>query len=153
MIGFVPETEVARVRMGAGAAARLATGQRLRGTVTFISRAADPLTRTFRVEVEVPNPQGEIRDGQTVEIAIAADGLAAHLLPQSALTLDDDGRLGVRSLGPDNRVRFLPVEVVRDSPAGVWVSGLPETVDVITVGQDYVSEGVEVEPVYGELLQ
>lgn len=145
LVGFVPETEVSRIATGALAGGRLATGQDITGKVTFISRSADPVTRTFRVEILVDNTGGTIRDGQTADIAIASDGLPAHLLPLSSLTLNDDGDLGVRSVGEGDIVEFLPVTVVRDTVDGVWVSGLPDTVDVIVVGQEYVVHGVAVD--------
>lgn len=150
LVGFVPELDVDQVQLGAMAGARLASGREVRGEVTFISRSADETTRTFRVEVEVPNPDLTIRDGQTAEILIASDGTAAHLLPGSALTLDDDGAIGIRSVDADNRARFLPVTVLRDTVEGIWVGGLPDSVDVIVVGQEYVAEGVLVEPTYRE---
>lgn len=144
IVGFVPETEVDRLSPGARAGARLATGRTVTGTVSFLSRSADPETRTFRVEITVPNPDGSIRDGQTAEIVVEAQGARAHLLPASALTLDDEGRLGVRTVDGD-RAGFAPVTLLRDTPQGVWVEGLPEEAGVITVGQDYVTEGVPVE--------
>ncbi len=150
LVGFVPEGDLGRVRVGAPAVARLVSGRELRGQVSFLGRAADPLTRTFRLEVDLPNPDGAVRAGQTVEIVVVADSMAAHLLPQSALTLDDDGTLGVRTVTEDARVRFLPVRVLRDTPEGIWVAGLPEVVEVIVVGQEYVTDGVEVIPVRGE---
>lgn len=148
LVGFIPETEVARVTTGALAGARLATGEEISGAVSFLSRSADPTTRTFRVEILVPNPDLAIRDGQTAEIAISTDGLAAHLLPMSSLTLDNDGVLGIRSVGAENIVRFLPVSVVRDTIDGIWVSGLPDAVDVIVVGQEYVTDGVPIQVTY-----
>ena len=123
------------------------------GEVTFIARRADETTRTFRVDITLPNPDLAIRAGQTAEIAIEADGAMAHLLPQSALTLDDDGRLGIRSVAADGTARFLPVSVLRDTRSGIWVSGLPERVDVITVGQEYVTDGVAVRPSFEEVVQ
>ena len=150
LVGFVPETEVDRIEPGAMAGARLATGQEVTGRVSFISRSADPMTRTFRVDVEVPNPDLAIRDGQTAEIAIAAPGTRAHLLPQSALTLNDDGALGVRLVGADQTAAFAPVNLLRDTAQGVWVSGLDDKVDVIVVGQEYVEDGVPVIPTYRE---
>lgn len=153
LVGFVPETDVDRVELGARAGARLATGQQVTGEVTFLSRSADPTTRTFRVDIDVPNPEGRIRDGQTAEILIAADGVAAHKLPQSALTLDDAGRLGVRVVGPGDVAGFVPVRMVRDTTQGVWVTGLGERADVIVVGQDFVTEGVPVEPTFREVSQ
>jgi multidrug efflux system membrane fusion protein len=143
LVGFVPEVDVDRVTVGAAAGARLASGREVLGEVTFLSRSADPTTRTFRVEVEVPNADQSIRDGQTAEIFVSSAGATAHLLPQSALTLDDEGRLGVR-LVVDAAAAFAPVSVVRDVPEGIWVTGLAPEVDVIVVGQDYVTDGVPV---------
>ena len=135
------------------AGARLATGTEVRGLVTFLSRSADPATRTFRVEIQVPNSDLAISDGQTAEIIISSDGQPAHLLPQSALTLDNDGRLGVRTVDATNQVRFAEVQVVRDTIDGIWVAGLPEQADVIIVGQEYVIDGVEVIANYREASQ
>ncbi len=153
IVGFVPETEVNLVYEGALAGARLTTGQEVTGQVVFVSRSADPLTRTFRVEIAVPNSDLSIRDGQTAEISISSDGELAHLLPQSALTLNDDGDLGVRLVDETNTVAFAPIEFLRDSLAGVWVGGLPEKADVIVIGQEFVTQGVRVAPTYQENTQ
>ncbi|QDC09211.1 efflux RND transporter periplasmic adaptor subunit [Oceanicola sp. D3] len=153
LVGFLPENEVDRVETGAQAGARLATGDEVTGKVTFLSRSADASTRTFRIEVQVPNPDLAIRDGQTVEIAVSADGAKAHLLPQSSLTLDDDGALGVRWVDDESTARFAPVIVLRDTVDGVWVTGLPDQVKVITRGQEYVVDGVPVKVTLEELTQ
>lgn len=153
IVAFVPETEWARVTVGAPAMARLISGREVTGAVTFLSRSADPVTRTFRVEIQVPNADLSIADGQTAEVMIGADGTSAHLLPQSALTLDDAGRLGLRVVGNDNIVAFLPVSLIRDTVDGVWLAGLPDTIDVIVVGQDFVRAGVTVDPTYEEAQQ
>jgi len=153
LVGFVSEMQVARVERGAMATARLASGQSAEGRVTFLSRAADNTTRTFRVEIEVPNPDLGLRDGETAEIMISAEGKTAHLLPQSALTLDDEGTLGVRLVDGESRALFTPVTLLRDTPQGVWMTGLPESADVIVIGQEYVTDGVPVKPTYQELGQ
>jgi multidrug efflux system membrane fusion protein len=150
LVGFVPETEVNRVTVGSLAGAKLADGQQVQGRVTFLSRSADPTTRTFQTEISVPNPDMAIRDGQTVEIVIASDGALAHRLPQSALTLNNDGQLGVRSVGEGNIVAFQSVKLLRDDADGVWVEGLPDEAGVIVVGQDFVTEGVTVTPTWRE---
>ena len=153
LVGFVVETEIDRIRLGAPAAARLATGRETVGQVTFLSRSADPSTRTFRVEATVPNSDLAIRDGQTAEIAVESGMRKAHLIPQSALTLDDDGELGVRIVTSQRTAGFRPVTVLRDSLDGVFVTGLDETAEIIVVGQEYVTEGVPVEPTYQEVRQ
>ncbi|WP_208351808.1 efflux RND transporter periplasmic adaptor subunit [Pseudaestuariivita rosea] len=148
LVGFVPEVDVDRITVGARAAARLTSGRDVTGDVVFVARSADELTRTFEVEIAVQNNDLAIRDGQTVEILIASDGLNAHLLPGSALTLDDNGTLGVRVIDDQSKASFAPVTFIRDSIEGVWVDGLPQTVEVIVVGQEYVTDGVPVTPTY-----
>jgi multidrug efflux system membrane fusion protein len=149
LVGFVPEASISQISVGAMAGARLTTGQEVVGQVTFLSRSADEQTRTFRVEVRVPNADQRIGDGQTAEIIVASDGRMAHLLPASSLTLDNDGAIGIRAIvtqdGSDIDIaRFMPVGIMRDTIDGIWVTGLPDTVDVIVVGQEYVTDGVPV---------
>jgi multidrug efflux system membrane fusion protein len=151
LVAFVPETEWSRVHLGAPAMALLISGREVTGAVTYLSRSADPLTRTFRVEIEVANSDLSIADGQTAEIVIGADGSLAHLLPQSALTLNDEGALGIRAVGAGNIVEFHPVTLIRDTIDGVWLADLPETLDVITIGQEFVRAGVKVAPTYAEI--
>ena len=149
LVGFVPEVDVSRVHIGSPAGARLADGREVLGQVSFISRSADENTRTFRVEVEVDNADETISDGQTADIFIASDGASAHLLPQSALTLNDEGRMGVRTV-EDGRAAFTPVSVVRDTTEGIWVSGLSDAAEIIVVGQEFVTDGVPVSVTYRE---
>ena len=150
VVAFVPETEWTRVRPGAPANAKLISGREVSGVVSFLSRSADALTRTFRVEIEVPNTDLAIADGQTAEIMIAAEGSLAHLIAQSSLTLNDEGALGVRSVNSENMVEFHPVTLIRDTVDGVWVSGLPEQINIIVIGQEFVRAGVRAEPFYQE---
>ena len=149
LVAFLPETELGAARVGARAGGRLATGEEVEGAVSFVSRSADPQTRTFRVEVEIANPDVAIRDGQTVELVIAGDGAQAHLLPRSALTLNDEGVLGYR-VNDGGVARFAPVTVLRDTREGVYVGGLPDTAEVIVLGQEYVRDGVPIAVSYRE---
>ncbi|WP_158967880.1 efflux RND transporter periplasmic adaptor subunit [Chachezhania sediminis] len=152
LVGFVPETDIGRVEMGAPAQARLINGDVVTGRVSFIGRSADPTTRTFLTEITVPNKDLKIRDGQTADIAISAAGSHAHKLPQSALTLNNDGALGVRTAEADGLAGFHRVKLIRDEPDGVWVTGLPDEIDVIVVGQDFVTAGVPVTVTYDDQI-
>lgn len=146
-VGFLPEAELARISIGQMATTRLVNGREVDGIVRFVARSADPQTRTFRVEIEAENPDLSIGDGQSADIAIATEGTAAHLVPSSALTLDDQGDLGLRVVAEDNLVTFYPVTLLRDTPDGALVTGLPDQVDIIIVGQEFVSNGGQVVPV------
>lgn len=145
LVGFVSESQVDRLELGARAGGRLASGRDVAGRVSFIARAADPATRTFRVEVTVANEGARIREGQSAEMLIEAQAEAGHLIPGSALTLDGDGVLGVRIVDADNRARFMPATVLRDTAQGVWLGGLPDEVAVIVVGQEFVRDGTAVD--------
>ncbi len=138
--GFVAEQEVDLLSLGQTATARLINGVTTEGQITFLSRMADEQTRTFAVEVTVENPGGAIRDGMTAELQVGLPPKTAHLLPQNALTLDDQGRMGVR-LNEDGIARFFAVQILSENVEGVWLSGLPEEAEVIVVGQEFVRDG------------
>ena len=153
VVGFVAEVDMPRVKVGARARAELLAGKTVYGEVTFLSRSVDKLTRTFRVDIDVPNSDLKISDGQTANIIIAAEGTTAHLVPQSALTLNDSGDLGVRLVSDGAKVKFAPVKLMRDTAEGAWLVGLPEEADIIVVGQEYVVDGVSVVPTFREVMQ
>ncbi len=141
VIGYLSENDIAGLAPGATASAVLVTGERLEGRIRFIAAVADPATRTFRIELEVANPEGRLRDGITAELKLPLGVLRAHRLSPALLVLNDEGSIGVRAIGEDDRVVFHAVSVLGDDAEGVWVAGLPESVDIIAVGQGYVRAG------------
>lgn len=143
-VGTVPEARIAQARTGLAAKIVAVTGQSVEGTVSYIASTADPATRSFAVEIEIPNKDGKVLSGITATATVNIGTLPAHLLPQSVLTLDDEGALGVRAV-KDSVVEFYPVTIVSDSREGVWVTGLPPKVDIITVGQEFVQAGQTVD--------
>jgi membrane fusion protein, multidrug efflux system len=142
LVGFVAESDIDRVEVGAMGGGRTASGREMVGRVTFVSRSADPATRTFRVELTVPNADLTLRDGQTADILIQTEGVSAHLLPGSAMTLNDQGQIGVRVADDTDHTAFLPIKVINDTAQGLWVTGLPDRIRLIVRGQEYVTEGV-----------
>lgn len=144
IVGAVSERDVAKIKKGDRGRARLATGETIDGTVRFVSTSADPATRTFDVELEVPNEDGALRDGVTAEFTVFAEERSAHLVPRSALVLDDGGDIGLKTLTADDIVEFEPVRLIGETPSGVWVAGLSGDARVITGGQLYVTEGQKV---------
>lgn len=147
-IGQVSERDIGLIQVGDKATVRTVTGDSVEGRIRYIAHAADPETRTFRIEIQMANADRRIRDGLTASATVPLEATRAHLMTPGLLVLDDSGRLGVRTVGEDAVVRFVPVEIIADTGAdGVWVGGLPDEVRIITVGQDYVVAGQKVEPV------
>lgn len=144
IVGDVPETQAANMKVGAPATARLVSGQVLNGHIRYVSHDADPQTRTYHLEMTVPNPRLDVRSGLSAEMHIGAGSGPAHLVPVSTLVLDSAGRQGVRYVLADGRVAFAPVTILAETRDGVWVTGLSGAVQLITVGQSYVADGQKV---------
>jgi multidrug efflux system membrane fusion protein len=144
VVAEVAERDVAGLSAGMPAHAELVTGEAIDAQVRFVERRADPATRTFRVEVEAPNPDGLLRSGVTADIDIPLAAQPAHRVPTSILALNSDGELGVRIVENNDTVRFVPVVLLSDDGEEVWVAGLPEPANVIVLGQEFVAEGTRV---------
>lgn len=150
VVGNVSERQVSEIEEGMPGTIRLIDGTERTGLVSFVAPVAEPSTRTYRIELEVPNADRSIRDGITAEIEIPVSELPAHFVTPSTLTLNDDGVVGVKIVMPDNKVSFRPVEIIADEPDGIWLGGLPNAIRLITVGQEFVIDGEPVEPVQGQ---
>lgn len=145
-VGAVSEHEVGQVSIGDTASATLVTGQTVTGRVRFVADRADSATRTFRIEVELPNADNALRDGVSADIHIPVKRVAAFHISPGILVLDDAGAVGVRIV-EKGVVRFRPIQIVSDGPDGMWIAGLPERVKIITVGQEFVTDGERVKAV------
>lgn len=141
LVGRVSEADAYRFDRGAMARGRLANGVEVSGPVSFLGRQADPDTRTYRVEVTLPNPDYALRSGLTAEFDVRFGTAMAHKISPALLALDDEGRLGVRIVRDDNRVAFVHVGLIADREDGLWITGLPTRTTLITVGHQFVVAG------------
>ena len=150
-VGHVPQQSAAALALGQQVEVHLLDGRQARGRINYLSRVADPQTRSFRVEAEVDNPDGDLLSGVSAELRIAVGQEPAHFLSPAVLALNDDGQVGVKAVVAGYQVAFYPIALVRTEADGVWVSGLPEQVRVITRGQGFVAEGEPVTPVLDKI--
>jgi multidrug efflux system membrane fusion protein len=141
VVADIAEKDIAQVQLGSKASAKLISGRYISGEVTFIASSADKNTRTFRVEISVDNKDRTIRDGVSAEIYIKGKEEPAHKISPAILSLNDQGKLGVRTVTSDNRVEFKEINILEDTNSGMWVSGLGEDARIITLGQEYVFQG------------
>ena len=146
----VTESEVENLVPGNQVFGRTSVGRELEGVVTFVGKQSDPVTRTYPVEITVENGDYSIRSGLTVNVRIGLGVVDAHQISPALFTLGDAGEIGVRILDSADRVVFQTVKIIEDGVGGVWVTGLPDTTRLITVGQEFVSGGDLVEPVYAD---
>lgn len=143
----VSERKLAGIELGHQAEVRLVTGQTVTGKVRYVSKSASQTTRTYRVEVEIANPDMKIPDGITAEVTIPVSPVPATRIPRSALVFSSKGELGIRIVDDQNMVAFVPVAPAEDAQAMMWVTGVADGARVIVQGQDFVREAQRVETV------
>ena len=152
IVGQVSEHDVHDLDLGATAIGKFATGGEMAGPITFVGQQAEQSTRTYRIEVTLANPDRSLRSGITTEIEIEYDSVLAQKVSPALFALDDEGRIGVRTVNADLRVEFHLVDIIADDDDGVWVTGLPDRTTLITVGQEFVVAGERVEVQYEDEL-
>ena len=143
-IAGVPEYDINKVQVGQKVSLELVTGQKINGKLTFVSKSASPDTRTFIVESQIENPQGLVKDGLTANMTIEIDKVKAHKISPSILLLNDGGKLGIRIVINSKIAKFIEITILEDSEEGLWVTGIPEEVEIIIQGQGFVEDGQEV---------
>ena len=143
-VAEVPESDINKVTEGQQVVLNLITGETIEGKLTFVSKSASSLTRTFKVEAEIENKNGVIRDGITSEMIIKTSKIKAHKITPSVLMLNDKGILGIKVIRDLEIVKFLPVTILEDSEDGIWVTGIPNQIQLITQGQGFVEDNQKV---------
>lgn len=139
--GNAPEDVVPYLEEGQPGSAELISGNTREGQVRYIASEADEATRTFRVELKIDNPDGRLIAGASAELRLPLEEVSAHSVEPAILTLDEDGVFGVKSVTDDGTVRFHAADIVRNRDGRVWLSGLPDRLRLITVGQGFVRAG------------
>lgn len=141
----IPQQDVSALKLGQPANVTFATGQQRDGKIRYIAARADEDTRTFRVEVELPNPNGEIPSGISAEAKVPTGSVMAHFVSPAALSLNDEGKLGIKTVDEHNKVTFHTASIVLSDVDGAWITGLPPQARIITLGHGFVQIGEEVQ--------
>lgn len=153
VVSDVSERLVPFISVGHTAKVRLITGQTIEGKVKYIASMADATTRTFRIEVAVPNPEFKIADGITAETVLTLNSMQAHKVSPGILTINSDGAIGVKTLGPDNIIEFREASILENTTNGLWLGGLPKDVTFVVIGQELIKDGQEVKAIDADTLK
>ncbi|MGS2722533.1 efflux RND transporter periplasmic adaptor subunit [Porticoccus sp. GXU_MW_L64] len=145
VVAQVSEQQVQKISLGSPAEVELVDGSRASGAITYLGQQASAATRTYRIEATINNANSRLRAGLTAQFNVSTRELLAQRIPSSVLGLGDSGEIGVRLLDDSYRVQFQEVQIVGDDSDGVWVLGLPDSALLVTVGQEYVANGEQVE--------
>ena len=147
VVSYLSEQNIDGLAIGDLAQAKLNSGETVEGIVSFISYSADAITRTYRIEIEIGNEEFILRDGLSADVHFPREGISAHRISPALLSLTDSGEIGIKIVDNDNQVRFIEVQIASDTVDGVWLTGPPRSIRLITLGQELVFEGQTVETV------
>ncbi|WP_085639270.1 MULTISPECIES: efflux RND transporter periplasmic adaptor subunit [unclassified Pseudomonas] len=134
----VPESETGSISAGQTVEARLPAfpGTVLRGTVSAILPQTNPDSRTLRVRVELPNPDGRLRPGMTAQVRLTRTTAQSVLWVPSEAVIRT-GRRALVMLAEDGG-RYRPVEVrlgqESDGKTAI-LGGLEDGQQVVASGQ------------------
>ena len=135
-IGFVQKDSKAEIK--------LLNGKEFDAKLKYVSSVANAKTRTFNIELNADNKNYEISEGLTTEIVLHTKARFAHLVSPATLALDGNGEVGIKCVDSESKIIFYTVNIIKQTNDGIWVAGLPKDASIITVGQDFVSEGQKV---------
>ncbi|WP_372881864.1 efflux RND transporter periplasmic adaptor subunit [Psychromonas sp.] len=147
--GDATEHHVNQLSVNQKVTATLLSGEVLSGKLTYVSAVADPRSSTFAVEAQFTNPDLKIFSGISAELVIPLYSVQAVYVSPSALAMDENGNLGVKSV-VDGEVVFTAIELVEAGNDGAWLTGFPGAVDIITLGQGFVKPGDRVQAIAAE---
>ena len=140
MITYAGENDISNIQVNATASVSLATGEDVDGVVRYVAESPSGLTRTYQIEIELPNKDEKLRDGVSARAMISASNVQATKISQGIMTLNALGDVGVKVVR-ENKAKFIPVTIISDNADEAWVMGLNAREELIIAGQDFVSDG------------
>ncbi|MEW6997591.1 efflux RND transporter periplasmic adaptor subunit [Colwelliaceae bacterium BS250] len=121
----------------------------INGQVRYVASVADQQTNTFKAEIAIANENYQNLAGISSEVELPLQQISAIKVSPALLALDENGNIGVKSV-VDDHVVFTKINLVKSDESGVWLSGLGEQVQIITLGQGFVRPGDKVQSVFKE---
>lgn len=145
---YIPDSELRYVKIGQQSEVYVSSIDRtVSGTVTEVSSAADPATRTFTVKIKVPNPNWLIRPGMIAEVKIVYPSSKRGIyLPSDAILKNDNGQYYVYIVDKQKLKaykRVISIGEISQNKIEV-VSGLNIGETIVSKGQNKLSEGSSV---------
>jgi membrane fusion protein, heavy metal efflux system len=142
-VGDLYEQDFPHVRVGSDATLMTLAypGLTLRGQVTYIDPRVDPQTRTAKVRVEVPNPEGHLRLGMYVTMAFSTPGGEREVAVPRVAVQTIGGRQVVFVAVPDQEGTFAQRTVKLGRLAGesyTVLRGLQRGEVVVTEGSFFL---------------
>lgn len=146
----VPQAQIGDIAIGDPAEITITGFGSLTGNVVQIAASANQATRTFNVEIALPNPDGGLRAGMSAEASITIKQTDAFKMSPAHLNVDANGQLTAKIVGAGDKVQTKAVSLVRTSGNLAYIAGLEDDMLVLAAGQAFLAEGESVRYVVEE---
>ena len=144
----VTESELPRVRRGMPATLQFDTygDEKFAGTVTTVMPTVDPQSRTFGVEITLPNGDGRVLPGMFGRATLNLGKADRVVVPDKAVVKQQgSGNQYVYVLNQDGTVSYNQVQLgQRLGDEYELLSGVESGSQVVTTGQSKLANGVKV---------
>ncbi len=142
----VPDRYVGEVQEGQTATVKTAAYDKtFEGTVTRINPSVDQTTRTFEVEIQVPNPDGVLKSGSFAKAAIVTRrDVSTQTVPLDAVVRF----AGITKVFLKDGDKAREQQVRPGATTAEWIEiaspKLPDGAQVVTSGQSLLSDGLTI---------
>ena len=137
----IAQANIGKVSIGAEVDIDFGSMGTRKGKVGKIAAKANKATRTFNVEITLDNTDAQLRAGMTAEAEVIIGEVRAVKISPAHLNVQDDGQLTVKIVNDKNRVKIVPVELVRTAGNFAFISGIEDGIILLTAGQAFLSTG------------
>lgn len=145
----ITENQISMVNENQTAQIHILNDKNITGKVRYVASVANANTNTFKAEISIENTHYQFFAGVSAEVELPLQMVSAMKVSPALLALDESGNIGIKSV-VDDHVAFNPINIVKTDENGVWLSGLGEQMQVITLGQGFVRAGDKVKPILAE---
>ena len=137
----IAQANIGKVSIGAEVDIDFGSMGTRKGKVGKIAATANKATRTFNVEITLDNTDAQLRAGMTAEAEVIIGEVRAVKISPAHLNVQDNGQLTVKIVNDKNRVKIVPVELVRTAGNFAFISGIEDGIILLTAGQAFLSTG------------
>ena len=150
----IPQIKIHQLKIGQKVLVEI-NDKKINGTLDFISNVADGGTRTYYSEVILSTNENELLSkmiSAPVTAKIIYDKVLAVMLKDSIVYIDDSGKLTIKIVDNDNKVKSIPVKLLGADESGKsWFSSDEfvegSEVKVISRGAGFFSDGDDVKSI------
>lgn len=124
----------------------------IRSRVSFVSRSIDPISRTFKIEIDLDNSDQKLAPEMIANLKLLRKAFKNKIvIPIDALLNTETGRTVF--INDNNTAREVNIDVMAIHEDSVLVDGLLPDQELVVLGQQDLSDGAAIQAMNGEITE